>query len=141
MFKQLITGAALGALLLTPAMAQTTTEQPTATQTPSASSFLQQQTPNEWPVSKLAGAKVMGPDNKSIGDISDLLVDQNGNVQAVVIGVGGFLGLGEKDVAIPFKNMTVARSSDGKSIDHVSVVYTKDQLNSAPTFKYLASNK
>jgi sporulation protein YlmC with PRC-barrel domain len=138
-----LTAAALGALLLTPAMAQNTTVQPNNAQSGNqampAGAFLQQQTTNEWRGSSLVGSRVMGPDNKTIGDISDLLLDQNGNVQAVVIGVGGFLGLGEKDVAIPFKNLTVVRSSDGRSIDHVSVNYTKDQLKSAPTFKYLNS--
>jgi hypothetical protein len=115
------------------------TVQQTAGSTPSASNFLQQQTANECGTSKLVGASVRGPDNQSIGQISDLLVDQNGNINAVVVGVGGFLGLGEKDVAIPFKNLTVERKSDGNSIDHVSVSYTKAQLKSAPSFKYLAS--
>jgi sporulation protein YlmC with PRC-barrel domain len=139
MFKQLVTGAALSLLVLTPAMAEGTTTQTTA-QTPSANNFLQQQTGNEWRASKLLGASVMSAGNQNIGSISDVLIDQNGNVQAVVVGVGGFLGLGEKDVAIPFKNLTVTRSPDGKSIDHVAVPYTKDQLNSAPGFKYLRSN-
>ena len=45
---------------------------------------------------------VYGPDDKQIGKIDDLLIDQNGSVQTVVIGVGGFLGFGKKDVAVPF---------------------------------------
>jgi sporulation protein YlmC with PRC-barrel domain len=141
MFKQLLTGAALGLLTLAPAMAQGTATTQTAPGAPSANSFLQQQTGDEWRSSKLVGTKVMGPNNQSIGEVSDLLLDQNGNVQAVVVGVGGFLGIGEKNVAIPFKNMTMTRSSDGRSIDHVSVNYTRDQLNNAPTFKYLGSNR
>ncbi len=140
MLKRIVTGATFSVLALTSAFGQGTITQSTASQTPSASSFLQQQTPSEWRTSKLVGSSVRGPDNQNIGAIGDILLDQKGNVQAVIVGVGGFLGLGEKDVAIPFKNLTVARASDGKSIDHVSVTYTKDQLNSAPSFKYLASN-
>jgi sporulation protein YlmC with PRC-barrel domain len=142
MLKQLVAGAALGLLALSPAIGQGNqgnTAQQTTGGTPSANNFLQQQTASEWRSSKLVGASVRGPDNQSIGEISDLLVDQSGNIHAVVVGVGGFLGIGEKNVAIPFKNLTVERKSDGNTIDHVTVTYTKDQLKSAPTFTYLAS--
>ncbi len=139
MLKQLAAGAALGMLVLTPALAQNTSTQPMGNETPAATNFLQQQTGNEWRSSKLIGAKVMGAGNQNIGEINDLIMDQNGNVQAAVIGVGGFLGLGEKNVAVPFKNLNVARTSSG-AIDHISVPYDKAQLNSAPTFKYSGSN-
>jgi sporulation protein YlmC with PRC-barrel domain len=141
MFKQIVSGAALGILALGPALAESTTTPSATTQNSSSSTFLQQQTANEWRASKLIGATVRGPDNQNIGTISDVLLDPNGSVQAIVVGVGGFLGLGEKDVAMPFKDLTVARSSSGNSIDHVSVAYTKAQLNSAPNFKYLGSNR
>jgi hypothetical protein len=136
MLKQLTPGAALAAAILTLAVAQHATAQTTA-QTPS---FVQQQSSNQWRSTKLVGSKVRGPDNQNIGEIEDLIVDQNSNIQAVVIGVGGFLGIGEKHVAIPFKNLTITSSNDGKSINHVSVSYTRDQLQNAPTFKYLTSN-
>jgi sporulation protein YlmC with PRC-barrel domain len=139
MLKQLATATALTALALVPAIGQDKVTQPTAGGSPSANSFLQQQSPNEWRAYKLIGASVTGPDNQSIGKISDLLVDQNGTVEAAVVGVGGFLGIGEKDVAIPFKNLKVTRKSNSNTIDNVAVSYTKDQLNSAPSFKFLAS--
>jgi sporulation protein YlmC with PRC-barrel domain len=53
-------------------------------------------------LSKLVGVDVIGLDHTKIGDIEEVLVDRNGDVQAVVIGVGGFLGMGEKSVAVPF---------------------------------------
>lgn len=53
-----------------------------------------------WRVSDLQGKAVYGSDGASIGDIKDVLVSQNGSVNAVIIGVGGFLGIGEKDVAV-----------------------------------------
>lgn len=63
---------------------------------------LAQPSPDQWRSSKLLGVAIYGPDNKSVGKITDMLVGKDGTVQDVVIGVGGFLGLGEKDVAIPF---------------------------------------
>ena len=46
-----------------------------------------------------------GPNNERIGDINEVLVDRNGKVDAIVIGAGGFLGIGEKDVALPFSQV------------------------------------
>ena len=138
MLKKLATGAAFGMLILSPAMAQNTVTQKVGQESPAANTFLQQQAGNEWRSSKFVGTKVMGADNQNIGEVSDLIVDQNGNIQAAVIGVGGFLGLGEKNVAVPFKNLNITRNSNG-SIDHISVPYNKAQLNSAPTFKYMGS--
>ena len=51
------------------------------------------------------GVDVYGPDDKQIGKIDDILMDHDGKAQTVVIGVGGFLGFGKKDVAIPFSAM------------------------------------
>jgi sporulation protein YlmC with PRC-barrel domain len=48
---------------------------------------------------------VYDPSDKKIGDVDDLLIDKEGNVTALIIGVGGFLGMGEKDVAIPFSDV------------------------------------
>ena len=64
---------------------------------------MSQQQPGQWMASKLIGTTVVGPNNESIGDVNDVLLDRSG--QAVgwsSIGVGGFLGIGEKDVAGPF---------------------------------------
>lgn len=55
---------------------------------------------------KLIGVDVYGSDNAKIGDIDDLIVDKDGKIQAVVVGVGGFLGIGTKDVAFPFSELT-----------------------------------
>ena len=55
----------------------------------------------EWRSSKLIGLNVYNQDDK-IGDINELIVDHSGKIEAVVIGVGGFLGMGEHDVAVPF---------------------------------------
>ena len=77
----------------------------------------------------------MGPDDKSIGDINDVLIDKDGQVTAVVVGVGGFLGVGEKNVALPFQALNVQRKRR-RAIDKITVSYTKDQLKDAPNFAY-----
>ena len=55
-----------------------------------------------WRASKIAGLSVYNDKNESVGSINDLLTDKSGNIKAVVIGVGGFLGVGEHLVAVPF---------------------------------------
>jgi sporulation protein YlmC with PRC-barrel domain len=75
------------------------------TQASSGVSFVTSQDMSQWRAPKLIGVGVYGPDDKQIGKIDDLLVDKNGATQTIVIGVGGFLGFGKKDVAVPFSAM------------------------------------
>jgi sporulation protein YlmC with PRC-barrel domain len=120
--KYAVTGLAASALLVTVAFAQApgaTSEsagpaesaKPAATATTTAPSSFQ----GNWRSSKMAGLNVYNDSNESIGSINDTLMDKSGNIKAVVIGVGGFLGLGEHLVAVPFDevkfvNEPVARS-------------------------------
>src|SRR5947209_12460590 len=78
----------------TPPAASTTAKNSTAA---SNSSFQ-----GDWRASKMAGLSVYNDKNESVGSINDLLTDKSGNIKAVVIGVGGFLGVGEHLVAVPF---------------------------------------
>jgi sporulation protein YlmC with PRC-barrel domain len=64
-------------------------------------SWLTQEQPGQWRASSLEGLDVYNQDNEKIGDISELIVDGSGRIQAVIVGIGGFLGMGERDVAIP----------------------------------------
>ena len=73
-----------------------------------------------------------GNDNK-IGQIKDVLVDQSGKIETLIIGVGGFLGAGEKDVAVPFQEVSQTKKDDKF---HLVMNATKDGLKSAPGFKY-----
>src|SRR3954451_1659906 len=68
---------------------------------PAGQKFLTQEQPGQWRATKLTGLTVYNDKNERIGDINEVLVDRDGKAQAVVIGVGGFLGLGEHDVAVP----------------------------------------
>src|SRR6202049_3793455 len=82
-----------------PAATPSTTTAPTETAKPG---FVAEQGKDQWLASKnLIGAKVGGPDNATVGSINDLLLEKNGNVNAAVIEVGGFLGIGAKNVAVP----------------------------------------
>ena len=80
-------------------------DQPPQAQAPSGVNFVTSQEKTQWRAPKLVGVGVYGPDDKQIGKIDDLLMDRNGAAQTVVIGVGGFLGFGKKDVAVPFSTM------------------------------------
>ena len=93
------------ALLSAPALAQTQSPAPAATpnaasSTMSAGNWMTQERAGQWRASKIEGLNVYNDANEKIGDISELLVDQTGKVEAVVIGVGGFLGMGEHDIAV-----------------------------------------
>jgi sporulation protein YlmC with PRC-barrel domain len=55
---------------------------------------------NNWRASKLMGLDVYNEANEKLGDVNELILDKNGKVNAVVIGVGGFLGMGEHDIAV-----------------------------------------
>jgi sporulation protein YlmC with PRC-barrel domain len=97
----------LGTALSTPAFAQETTPSSSPPMTTSAApaaggQFLTQMDAQQWRGSKLVGVDVYGSDNSRIGDINEVIVDRNGQAKAIVIGVGGFLGIGEKNVAIPW---------------------------------------
>jgi sporulation protein YlmC with PRC-barrel domain len=99
--KHIAAGLVGSALLVTVAFAQT----PTATgdranMAPAVASDTSLQ--GNWRTSKVVGLSVYNDSNESIGSINDLLTDRSGNIKAVVIGVGGFLGVGTHLVAVPF---------------------------------------
>ena len=130
MFKHTAIAVALSLLAL-PALAQ----QPnTAPQ--SASGFVQGGNVGAWRASKLIGASVYGPDNASIGEISDVLIAPDGKIRAVVVSVGGFLGAADKDIAIPFQALSITRGPAEGAIDKIKVSYSKQQLNEAPRFAF-----
>lgn len=75
----------------------------TATAAPATSGkFLNQAEPEKWRTFRLKGLDVYNSNNEHVGDIRELLQDRGGKIEAVVIGVGGFLGMGERDVALPY---------------------------------------
>ena len=120
--------------------------------------------PGHWRAAKLSGVNVYNNNNEKIGDISDVILDQSGKAAAVVIGVGGFLGMGEHYVAVNYDQLKWSNqpaSSNGTAAndrkdtttgtsnrttadnrtnnwypDHAILNANKDQLKSMPEFKY-----
>ena len=72
----------------------------------------------------------------SVGKIDDVLIDKSGKITALMVGVGGFLGMGEKDVALPFSAVKSEKKNDKW---YLTVNETKDSLKSAAGYKYNSS--
>ena len=126
----------------------------------STAAFAQMQTASDkgqWQASKLIHMNVYNAQNEKVGDIKELMLDKNGRVNAVAIGVGGFLGMGERDVAVKFDELKWSnepvKSADSKAStttgsaqsqanrdrnypDHAVLNATKDQLKAMPQFDY-----
>ncbi len=137
MTRKLIAALALSTVLPFAAMAQTTTTAPITpaqsanqnnarggvattdrmTESTTAGPFVTVPGQGAWRFSDLEGKAVYGAEGESIGDIKDVLVSQNGSVNAVIIGVGGFLGIGEKDVAV---DMSALQLGPGMSQDEAN---------------------
>src|ERR1700724_522565 len=84
-----------------------------------------------WLASDIYKADVYDNAENKIGVVTDLIMDTSGNVTTAVVGVGGFLGAGKKDVAVPFKDLKVV-SRDGK--DWLVLNQTKEDLKAAPAY-------
>jgi PRC-barrel domain protein len=76
---------------------------------------------------------VYDPQEQKIGEIMDVLVNQSGQIDAAIVGVGGFLGAGEKDVAVSFNAIKPTKKNDKT---YLTLNTTKDALKNAPGFKY-----
>src|ERR1700756_2940656 len=116
--KKVITGFTPVAALTTGAYAATTMSA-APTEKPTATNYYKQ--------------TVYDPKESKIGDVDDVLVDKSGKVTGLVIGVGGFLGAGEKDVIVPFTAVKTEKKNDKWWL---TLSETKDDLKNAPGFKY-----
>ncbi|MGO8780640.1 MAG: PRC-barrel domain-containing protein [Rhodomicrobium sp.] len=120
--------AAVTALMIavSPAAAQTAANAPVT--------FVDKQNNSEVLGTDFIGTPVDDKGGQQIGKIANLVFDQNGRIELAVIGVGGFLGIGAKEVAVPF-DAVKSEEANGK---HVFVVdATKDQLKAAPSYQTL----
>ncbi len=84
-------------------------------------------------VSDVYKQNVYDPQDDKIGDVNDVLLDKSGRITAVIVGVGGFLGVGEKDVAVPFTAIAL-KEKDGKR--YLVMNATKEALQTAPGYTY-----
>ncbi len=151
MLKKFMAVAAVSGLALTSALAQSTA--PSSTQTPTAANpaptstaaapaaspsgkatFVDKQTSDQWLASKFKGTDVVGTDDKKIGDVSDILFDKDKKILAYIVGVGGFLGIGAKDVAVDPASFQAVPGSDASNFK-LRLSMTKEELKNAPAFE------
>ena len=98
--------------------------------------FISVQTPDQWLVSKLKGTDVIGADNKSIGNLADILLDKSGKIEAYIVSVGGFFGIGAKDVALAPQSFAVVAGDKTKGeSDKLKVTMNVDDLKQAASFE------
>ena len=98
--------------------------------------FVASQKPDQWLSSKFKGTDVVGSDDKKIGDVSDILFDKSGKIEAFVVSVGGFLGMGAKEVAMPPAAFEVVAGDKSKGeSDKLKVTMSQDELKSAQNFE------
>jgi len=109
MTTKLLSVALLGASVLATAAYAQSSPPASSTSTPAATASSTTTTvtadqkmvmKGSWRASKLMGLNVYNEQNEKLGDINELIVDKDGKINAVVIGVGGFLGMGEHDIAV-----------------------------------------
>ena len=117
--KRTIAGLAFSAVVTTGAYA--------ATMTMSAAPA------ESWTITNYYKQSVYDPQENKIGTVEDVLVDKSGKVTGLIVGVGGLLGAGEKDVIVPFTAMKIAKKNDSWWL---TLNETKDDLKNAPGFTY-----
>jgi sporulation protein YlmC with PRC-barrel domain len=93
--------------------------------------------PNSMPVTNYYKQNVYDPGNNKIGEVDDVLLGADGKINALVVGVGGFLGIGEKHVIVPFTAVKADRKDNKWQLTMNS---SKDELKAAPGFKYDRTN-
>ena len=143
MLKTLMISAAVSALMVSGALAQT--DKPA-----DSAKFISSQSTDQWVFSKFKGTDVLGPDNAHIGNVNDMLFDKNGKILGLIVGVGGFLGIGEKNVAIEMSSFqpvppdtgsssgggsAMTSLSDDPTMTNLKLTTPKDELKEAGVFQ------
>jgi len=143
MVRALLVTAALSGLLISDSFSQSSTSGGAG----DSAKFVASQSADQFVFSKFKGSDVVGPNDESIGGVNDLLFDKSGKILGVMVGVGGFLGIGQKNVAMDMSAFQVvpAASSgtpgptsrtDDPTYIKLKVAWTKDQIQQAPDFQY-----
>ena len=151
MFTRFLTSTALVLAMAGPAFAQTTTPAPSG-QTPPAAGAPAEEKPAAVPPpaekviteqeesqvrsEKVVGMDVVNPQDETVGRIADLIFDEEGRIIGAVVSVGGFLGIGAKNVALSWNEFQI------RPEEEVAVIQlTREQLEAAPSFKSLEEKK
>ncbi|OLP54530.1 photosystem reaction center subunit H [Rhizobium rhizosphaerae] len=96
--------------------------------------YITEQGANQVSANRYIGQSVYNSNDESIGEINDVIFSTDGSVEAAVIGVGGFLGIGEKNVAVPLETITIAEVPNSNDMK-LTTQETSDSLRNAPEFK------
>lgn len=122
-----------------PAVAETETSAPAATSTPDDTktaaidrTTLTEIQPGELRSQELVGTTVYGKDDAKIGEVGDIALSTDGKVDAVILDVGGFLGVGEKEVAVGMDNLAFMTDKDGNK--YLYTAFTKEQLDAQAAY-------
>ncbi|MGN7292147.1 PRC-barrel domain-containing protein [Rhizobium sp. SAFR-030] len=107
-----------------------------ATMGAASGEYLTQQSETQMSANDYIGKAIYNGENNSIGDVNDIIIEQNGGIAAVVVGVGGFLGIGEKNVALPMSKVTMSRDTENQDV-RLTTTETAEALKSAPEFQTL----
>ena len=167
MRSKLLIGGLLASVMIIPALAQSNPPAPATKPAPGVTTSTAPQAHSDlWRASKLIGVNVYNDNNEKLGDISEILLDKSGKVEGVVIGVGGFLGMGQHDIKVEMSKLkfvdepvktsstttttttgaanrapattTTTASNDKKWYPDHAILSgaSKDQLKAMPQFKY-----
>ena len=112
MRSKLLIGGLLASVMIIPALAQSNPPASAANPAPtSATTSAPRVYSDQWRASKLIGLNVYNDKNEKLGDINEILLDKSGKVEGVVIGVGGFLGMGEHDIKVDMSKLKFTNES------------------------------
>ena len=153
MMKNLLLASAASGLMLSAALAQSPSPSsppagsPPAAQkqdmskpsgttaaAPADQKIVTSQTPDQFLASKFNGTDVVGIDDKKVGDVSDVPFDKDGKILAYVVSIGGFLGIGSKNVAMAPSAFQVVKGSNG-SEDKLKISMSQEQLKQMASFE------
>jgi sporulation protein YlmC with PRC-barrel domain len=113
--------------------------EPPAAKTTGAQQLSYSRQADDMRASKLIGAKVVNAANETVGNVNEVILTKDGKVAAVILGVGGFLGIGEHEVAVNFNSIRMNRDQSNHLF--LSVNATKESLKDAPAWRWDESKK
>jgi sporulation protein YlmC with PRC-barrel domain len=111
---------------------------PMASEQSAAGGYITEQGADQISANTYLGQSVYNSSDESIGEINDVIFSKDGSVEAAVIGVGGFLGIGEKNVAVPLDKVMIAEVPNSDDLK-LTTTETADTLKNAPEFKTKAA--
>jgi len=120
-----------GLLIATPVAAQDT-DTDTAATGPESVTFVEKQQENQDLVSQFTGTPVVNPAGDALGKVNDMALNAAGQVEVIVIGVGGFYGVGEKNVGVPYDALARQEGEEGKT--ELVLDATQGDLTDAPEY-------